>query len=141
MPSVQTTPKRPPAKPARAILVYHNDGKKVLVEGIPGNAKVTFGQVQPGVHGYGQNALRIYTAESNQLAVFCDVQSFRDLMLTVKEQVVHRRLKDNAVSGPNGNYGDSEYEVEYFWDEVALDAPPDTTVDRKKNGGNPFNQF
>lgn len=129
MPTASTTTKSPPAKPVRSILIYLDDGKKVLVEDIPGNAKVTYGKLQPGPH-YSGNALRIYTVESNQLAVFCNVSSFRDLSLTVKEQTVQRRLKENATTGPNGAFGESEYETEYTWGEVALDSPP-VQVDQK----------
>lgn len=120
-----TATKATPAKaPNRRILVNLDDGRKMLIEDIPANAKVTFGKLQPGPNFHGQNALRIYTVESNQLAVFCDVSSFRDLSLTVKEQSAHRRLRENAKAGPNGSFSDGEYTTEYAWEEVNLDSPP-----------------
>jgi hypothetical protein len=130
-----TAPKRKPAapKPSRRILIYMDNGERVLVENIPANAKVTFSKVNPAGPGFNSipNAVRIYTVESNQLAVFTGVRSFRDLSLTVKEQTAQRKLRENAVTGPNGGYSDSQYETEYTWEEVALDSPPDIALSTK----------
>lgn len=113
------------ATKTREILVYLNNGEKLLVGDIPANAKITFGKLQPGERdGYGSgggNALRIYTTTNNQLAVFCGVKSFRDLSLTVKEQKVTRKLRSDVQAGPNGTFKDEDYEQTYEWETVEVD--------------------
>lgn len=104
----------------RSILITHVNGKRKLVEGVPANAKVTYGPVQPGKNSYSNNCLRIYTSQSAQLGVFLDVADFRDLSLTVKEQVVKRVAKSDAVLGPNGQYAEDQLEVTYEWEEVEI---------------------
>lgn len=105
----------------RSILITHTNGKRKLVEGVPANAKVTFGAVQPGKNQYGAgNCLRIYTSQSAQLGVFLDVADFRDLSLTVKEQVAHRTVREGTTIGPNGQYAESEIETTYEWEEVQI---------------------
>ena len=56
---------------------------------IPADAKVTFGPIQPK-GGWDQTGLvlRIYEAESRQLAAFVNVKTFRDLSLKVERLVV-----------------------------------------------------
>lgn len=104
----------------RTIIVLLSDGKKRRVSNIPKDAKVTFGPVQPGRNGgYDTaNVLRIYTSQSNQLAVFVGVKEFRDLALDVKEYVVARKSK---VKSENDGKGKSEYteeiEEEGTWDD------------------------
>ncbi|TDZ42200.1 hypothetical protein [Mycobacteroides franklinii] len=74
----------------RTILVILKGGKRRQVSNIPANAKITYGPVSPGGNWNGnqQNALRIYTSQQNQLAVFVGVEEFRDLSLTIQEQKV-----------------------------------------------------
>lgn len=118
-----TQAKRPPATKTREILVYLSNGQKMLVGDIPANAKITFGKLQPGERDFhsGGNALRIYTTTNNQLAVFCGVSSFRDLSLTVKEQKISRKLKSNAVTGPNGQHRDEDYDEVVTWETVQVE--------------------
>lgn len=105
----------------RTILVTHSNGKRKLIEGIPENAKVTFGPVQPGKQGYNPgNCLRIYTSQNAQLGVFLDVADFRDLRLVVKEQVVRKTAKSGAEIGPNGQFTEDQLEVSYEWEEVEI---------------------
>ncbi|MBF9316996.1 MULTISPECIES: hypothetical protein [Mycobacteroides] len=70
----------------RTILVILKGGKKRQVSNIPANAKITYGPISPGNWNCDQNALRIYTSQQNQLAVFVGVEEFRDLSLTIQEQ-------------------------------------------------------
>ena len=93
-----------PASPkTRSILIEHSHGGATRVEEIPANAKITFGPVQPGGRAYpGDNVLRIYTSQSNQLAVFRDVTSFRDLSLSVQVREVTVESESEDVHGPNG---------------------------------------
>ena len=88
----------------RAILIETRDGVK-KVEGIPANAKITYGPVNPGKNtGYHENnCLRIYTAANNQLAVFLNVISFRDLSLTVWDQETRTDTEHTHVSSPSGS--------------------------------------
>lgn len=86
----------------RTILVEHVDGTATKVSDIPGNAKITFGPVSPAKGGFGHNVLRIYTSESNQLAVFQDVESFRDLSLTIAVREVTTEHSDQLTVNPRG---------------------------------------
>ena len=91
------------ATKTRSILIEHSQGGATIVDGIPASAKITFGPVQPGGRGYGgDNVLRIYTSASNQLAVFRDVLSFRDLSLAVRVREVTSSHDSQSVSGPEG---------------------------------------
>lgn len=74
-------------------MVILNDGTRRQVSEIPADAKVTFGPVSPGKGFHTENALRIYTSQQNQLAVFVGVKEFRDLSLTIKEQRIKRKSK------------------------------------------------
>lgn len=99
----------------RTILVVLNNNTRRLVSDIPADAKVTFGPVSPGKGGGygGDNALRIYTSQQNQLAVFVGVKEFRDLALTVKEQQVKRKSK--SVSG--SKHQEHSEEVSLEWED------------------------
>lgn len=100
----------------RSVLVKTRDGDKI-VEGVPHNAKITFGPVQPGKDAYGrENCLRIYTTANNQLAVFVGVTEFRDLSLVVKGKKVKERQHRKAESGPNGESVETEVEETYSWE-------------------------
>lgn len=105
------------ATATRSILVKTRQGDKI-VEGVPGNAKITYGPVQPGSKEYrgGENALRIYTTGNNQLAVFLGVTEFRDLSLTVKGKKVKERQSRKAEAGPNGESIETEIEESYTWE-------------------------
>lgn len=112
---------RKAADATREILVILNGGKRRRVSGIPVNAKITYGPVAPGTRdfgGGGGNALRIYTTQNNQLAVFVGVQEFRDLSLTVQEQKVTKRAKSAAERGADGASETSEFEETYEWESV-----------------------
>lgn len=79
------------SKTTRTLYVKCVDGERII-EGIPADAKVTFGKVQPGqnpggFHNHDSYCLRIYTSRENQLAVFTGVISFRDSTLNVKKRV------------------------------------------------------
>lgn len=105
----------------RSILVHRRGEEDVIVEGVPANAKITFGPVnpgKPGYHGDNMNALRIYTSANNQLAVFLNVTSFRDLSLTVKERQVTRKVRSDAKRGPDGRVSEDSYEETYEWVEA-----------------------
>lgn len=104
----------------REILVILNGGKRRKIGGIPANAKITFGPVSPGTRDYsgGANALRIYTTQSNQLAVFVGVQEFRDLSLTVQEQKVTTKAERDAEAGPKGRKSVESVEETYEWEQA-----------------------
>lgn len=106
-----------PQATARSILVKTTDGDKI-VEGVPANAKITFGPVQPGKQEYGggKNCLRIYTTANNQLAVFVGVYEFRDLALVVKGRKVKQRAQRKSECGPNGETVETETEETYTWE-------------------------
>lgn len=90
-------------KSTRSILIAGMDGSETLVNGIPASAKITFGPVQPGRNGYSsENVLRIYTSQSNQLAVFRNVASFRDLTLDVQVREVIASESIEEATGPDG---------------------------------------
>lgn len=93
---MSTTPK------TRSIIIEHSDGSETRVDEIPNNAKITYGPVQPGRHGYGDNILRVYTSQSNQLAVFRNVVSFRDLSLTVSTREVTTVDARTETRDPSG---------------------------------------
>lgn len=106
---------------SRKVLVRLADGSSRIVENVPANAKITFGAVNPGAKGWGGGyALRIYTSQQNQLAVFLGVQEFRDLSLTVKKQVQNEDRKHSvtddgkAVSIKDSANIESEWVVEEF---------------------------
>ena len=90
------------------------------MDGIPSNAKITYGPVQPGKQSYGsENALRIYTSTNNQLGVFLGVESFRDLSLTVRERKVSATSESSVEIGPDGEKRESKGEKTYDWVEVS----------------------
>ena len=102
----------------REILIEGRDGKRI-VGGIPANAKITYGPVQPGKAGYGSdNALRIYTSANNQLAVFLNVISFRDLSLTVKVEKVTKNGESSSEHGPKGSKSESRSETSVVWEDA-----------------------
>ena len=106
----------------RSIIIYRRGEQPLIVENIPSTAKITFGAVQPGKREYGggsENALRIYTAASNQLGVFLNVTSFRDLSLTVKERKVTTKASSEAEVGPDGVKRESATEETYEWTSVS----------------------
>jgi hypothetical protein len=105
----------------RSIEVTLADGRLMRVDNIPSNAKITVGPLQPGgKDGYGprETALRIYTTAGNQLAVFRDIRSFRDLSLTVKVQEVVTTAASEEVVGPKGLKRSSDQEVNFEWVEA-----------------------
>jgi len=83
----------------RKILIYLKDGRKRLVSNIPAGAKITYGPISPGNRDYnGGNALRIYTSQQNQLAVFTDVKEFQDLSLRVENECVSSKVGERKSS-------------------------------------------
>lgn len=87
----------------RSIIVEHSDGTATKVEDIPSNAKITFGALQPGKPSYHEShVLRIYTSQSNQLAVFRDVASFRDMSLTISVREVTTETDETTIRDPRG---------------------------------------
>lgn len=106
--------------PTRSILIERYGEEPLIVEGIPATAKITYGPVQPGKQSYGEhNALRIYTSGNNQLAVFLNVLSFRDLSLNVKERKVTSSSESTTEVGPDGKRHDSMGTTSYEWVEVS----------------------
>jgi hypothetical protein len=104
----------------RSILVNRQGQEPLIVDGIPANAKITFGALQPGKDSFDRTkALRIYTTANNQLAVFTGVESFRDLSLKVRERRVLTNSESTSVVDPDGSHKSSEVSVSYEWAEVA----------------------
>lgn len=99
----------------RTIIVETNQGL-MRIENIPSNAKVTFGPVQPGKGYPGENALRIYTAASNQLAVVLGVKAFRDASLTITRRQKVTRTESKSEAGPDG--ATRKQKVEHEWVDV-----------------------
>ena len=111
----------PTAAPkTRSILIEHYDGAKSLVEDIPANAKITLGPVSMGKSDYNNRdiALRIYTTAGNQLAVFRNVTSFRDLSLSLKVQSVKTETASLDESGPKGRKRANESQTTFEWQTV-----------------------
>lgn len=70
----------------RSIIVSLHSGEDILLEGLPDNAKITFGPLVPGAkYHQPHNSLRIYTATNNQLCVVPNVVAFRDLAITIRK--------------------------------------------------------
>src|SRR5690606_27107726 len=88
----------------RSIKVFMSDGTVKVVKGIPGDAKITFGRVNPSDQRWNGNdyCLRIYTSRENQLAVFTGVAEFRDLALTVERQVVNTESEVSVTETAKG---------------------------------------
>lgn len=100
----------------RTIEIIFNGGEKKRIGNIPGNAKITYGPISPGAHGdRNTNALRIYTSESNQLAVFVGVKEFRDLSLNVQTEKVVKSSSSEDIRG-KGVRTSSEVEVSRSWE-------------------------
>lgn len=103
---------------SRSVLVDTLEGP-VIVEGIPDDAKITFGPMTPGSkssYGY-EKTLRIYTSTTNQLAVFVGVTSFRDLSLTIKKRKVTNEGETVQVQGPDGRYSNVVQNQTWEWVE------------------------
>lgn len=102
----------------RSIEIVHSHGAgKSLVENIPANAKITLGPVSLSKNDYNNRdmALRIYTTAGNQLAVFRDVISFRDLSLTLKVQQVKTTSEESSEHGPKGSKRAAVSETAVDW--------------------------
>lgn len=103
----------------RAILIETRQGSK-RVEGIPANAKITYGPVNPGGKYHdGTNVLRIYNNVSNQLAVFTGVIEFRDLSLRMLEKETVTDEDRTMVNGPGYGSDAISSETTTKWVEVA----------------------
>lgn len=88
----------------RSIEIIFEKGSRERVSGIPANAKITFGPMNPGAKGYpSETALRIYTSQQNQLAVFRNVATFRDLSLGIEREKVHVEKEGEDVYDANGD--------------------------------------
>lgn len=111
---------------ARSIIVDTNEGA-ILVEGIPDDAKITYGPMTPGSKSYQGNerTLRIYTSNTNQLAVFVGVSAFRDLSLTVKKRKVTSESSSKQIEGPDGRLHDVTSATAWEWVEDTGDEPVD----------------
>jgi hypothetical protein len=105
---------------AREILVILKGGKRRRVSNIPANAKITYGPVSPGSRypDEQQNALRIYTSQQNQLAVFVGVEKFRDLSIVVQEQKALPRVRNSPTGGSNGRTAAHEFDKTDNWAAV-----------------------
>lgn len=103
----------------RAILIKLGTGREKIISGIPHNAKITYGPVNPGSKSYTETyALRIYTTANNQLAVYVGVSEFRDLSLTEKVKRVHRSESAGSEDGPKGKRATATRNESYEWEEV-----------------------
>lgn len=116
----KATPRKTEA--TRAILVKLDNGETKIVRNVPASAKITFGTVhagaEKGFHGRGY-ALRIYTTQNNQLAVFTNVAEFRDLALTVEKRVKNVDSKHAVKHDKHGRTYEAGEQVEYsFVEEV-----------------------
>ena len=101
----------------RMIEIVFNGGEKKRIGNIPGNAKITYGPISPGAHGDRHtNALRIYTSEQNQLAVFVGVKEFRDLSLDVLTEVVTRSSSTESRKGKSGATCETSGEEMRSWE-------------------------
>ena len=105
--------------PMRRILVETNTGQYIL-ENVPANAKVTFSKVNPASERSFDNSycLRVYTSESNQLAVMTGVISFRDLSIGLKARKVTFEGEERVVTGPDGRNRYVTEGTEYEWVQV-----------------------
>lgn len=63
----------------------HCEDRIYEVDNIPADAKITYGGLRPDQPGAKTNTLRIYTSQNNQLAVFRNVEWFRDKSLNIKD--------------------------------------------------------
>lgn len=101
---------------SRSVIVDTNEGP-ILVEGIPDDAKITYGPMTPGSKSYQGNerTLRIYTSQTNQLAVFVGVTSFRDLSLTISRRQVTNSGETTSVQGPDGKFYQATADETYEW--------------------------
>ena len=91
---------------------------------IPEEWKVTYGPVfQGGKYGGGENALRVYEAESKQRAIFTGVRSFRDLSIPVKRLLVSEKGSNKWEADRNGRRSKSNVEYERKWVDASDDIP------------------
>lgn len=104
-------------KPAasRSVLIQRRNGQQQIIGNIPANAKITFGDLNPGKPGFNGTALRIYTTGNNQLATFTEVAWFRDLSLTVQTRQRQEKQNREAESGPQGSKSAVHTEESYEW--------------------------
>lgn len=62
----------------------HTPNKTFRVKNIPSDARITYGGTRPDQPGGKTNTLRIYKSGNHQLAVFREVEWFRDLSLEIE---------------------------------------------------------
>lgn len=109
----------------RTILAKTREGL-VRIENIPHDAKITFGAVQPGKYPAHEHALRIYTSQTNQLAVIVGVTEFRDESLTITRRVKKTRDESKTHTGPKGIHHEKNVAVDYEWlgdEDETFDLP------------------
>lgn len=111
----------------RSIMVISQTGT-AIVRNIPSTAKITFGPMQPGQKGSSypgtEAVLRIYTSLSNQLAVFRNVLSFRDLSLDVEIEQVDVQEASHSHDGPGGSVSSRELRVSRQFVQQAVPVVP-----------------
>lgn len=99
-------------------MITYSRGNTEIVENVPDNAKITFGKITPGSER-SEYGVRIYTTQQNQLAVFANAVSFRDLSLVVKRRQVRREIKPGAQYDPlTGVHAESDFIETEEWVEV-----------------------
>jgi hypothetical protein len=89
----------------KEIEIVTSNGKVFHLGNVPDDAKLTFGALNPSSKGMGGPAalsltLRIYKGtrdNGHQIAVFRNVESFRDLSLTIKE--IETKPKQTWIDG------------------------------------------
>lgn len=93
---------RSPSEEMTVLLLTMKDGTRKKVT-IPSSYKVTFGPLVPGSkdgnNGYAGIALRIYAGKDQQKAVFTQVESFRDLSISIMEEKVETKSERYVREG------------------------------------------
>lgn len=119
-----TATKTPAAKETRSVLIQRRNGQQQIIGNIPANAKITFGDLNPGKPGFNGTALRIYTTTNNQLATFTEVAWFRDLSLTVKTKQRQEKQNREAERGPKGSKVATQTEESFEWVDGETEEGP-----------------
>lgn len=103
----------------RSILIEKTNGTRIIVGNVPTDAKITFGPVQPGSKDFSrsENALRIYKAANNQMGVWLQVASFRDLSLTVKTETVVTEETAKAETSSHGRKSTTKQRQSREWSD------------------------
>lgn len=123
------------AAETKSLYIKMYDGRDVIVDDIPADAKITFGPLVPGSRQEQRPVLRIYQSEKVQLACFQNVQEFRELSLSVKRRYFDSSIVKEVTDSRGNTKSVVNSSVKTDWEDITKDERPDLEYLAKKKSG------